>query len=339
MRGEKKLLSICITSYKRIKELERCLNSIDTKFIEDIDIIISEDCSPLQNKIEEFVAKYKKRSKYNIIFNANKRNLGYDKNLEKLISLANSKYILFISDDDYFIQNSLDKIVEYIRITKYKFLYSPFISIDNRLMRKLNKAKYIDKGISGAKFILQDSILFSGLIFEKDIIKDLSANNFVNMNYFQVYLALYVTYIYGAYYIDIPLIKEGGDGENAFGKTTLSNKNQYLADRTSIYSNLEFNKGLIKVIKIFDSKFKTDVIKKYEYILSIGAYKGLIAANQIGKDELKKYWCFLNSLEVNIGFSAHVYYYMLLILGDKITKLILKYPRILFIKWKIYRNE
>ena len=45
-----KILSIAITSYLRVSELDRCLRSIDTSFIDEIEVIVSEDCS--KKKIE-----------------------------------------------------------------------------------------------------------------------------------------------------------------------------------------------------------------------------------------------------------------------------------------------
>ena len=45
-------LSICITSYKRVKELRRCLDSIDSKSPEIVEVIVSEDCSPQREQIK-----------------------------------------------------------------------------------------------------------------------------------------------------------------------------------------------------------------------------------------------------------------------------------------------
>lgn len=36
-----KILSIGITSYKRVNELVRCINSIGTKYVDDIEILVS----------------------------------------------------------------------------------------------------------------------------------------------------------------------------------------------------------------------------------------------------------------------------------------------------------
>ena len=56
------ILSIGITSYKRVKELERCIKSIKTKYVDDIEIIVSEDCSPLSKEIGEKVEELKRQT-------------------------------------------------------------------------------------------------------------------------------------------------------------------------------------------------------------------------------------------------------------------------------------
>ena len=85
-------LSICITSYNRVNELKRCLESIDTlNHIGAVEIVISEDCSPRKNEIKDIVNQYREKSSYKVLFNSNTINLGYACNLGKLISLASGK--------------------------------------------------------------------------------------------------------------------------------------------------------------------------------------------------------------------------------------------------------
>ena len=58
------ILSIGITSYKRVEELIRCIKSIETQYGDDIEIIVSEDCSPLSKEIGERVEALKKDCPY-----------------------------------------------------------------------------------------------------------------------------------------------------------------------------------------------------------------------------------------------------------------------------------
>ena len=79
------ILTIGITSYNRVNELERCLRSIDTKYADDIEVLVSEDCSPLHSEIERMVLGLNAELIYDIRFCSNENNLGYDRNLGEII--------------------------------------------------------------------------------------------------------------------------------------------------------------------------------------------------------------------------------------------------------------
>jgi len=321
------ILSICITSYNRANELIRCLNSIDSACNDDLEIIVSEDCSPQRKIIMVEVNKYIKKSSYKINLNLNENNLGYDGNLEKLISIACGKYILFISDDDMFIKGSIDKTIQFIKKHDYGVIFSPFKEGTN-LKRKYRKDFRIEPSVKNAAKHIYDSILFSGLIFKRDIINNISAEKFIKLNYFQVYLFLLTLAKHPGYYLDIPLIDCIGDGENAYGISPSNDKNPYLANRDSIFSNIEFHKGLIKVIKIFESDYNVLVLNNIfakEY--SLRTYAGLCEARKNGIIEFKEYWRSLKKLDIHLTFLVYFYYYLLYWVGAKNSNIILKLPK------------
>ncbi len=321
-------LSICITSYNRISELKRCLDSIDSKLEKEIEIIVSEDCSPKKNEIKEIVNEYIKNSKYKVIFNSNEKNLGYDRNLGKLIELAKGKYILFLSDDDSLISEALDKMIDKVKRENPSLVFSPFYENVSKIMeRKFSTDFHIESGELNAGKFLYSSILFSGLIFEKSKVKDYDASGFVNLMYFQVYLFLSITKKYGADYFDIPLVFCMNDGENAFGISESSIKNELLANRKSIYSNLEYHKGLIQVIKKFDLDNNTDIIKIFSKEYSLRSYGGMARARLVGKNELENYWNKIKKLDIKMSLTAKVYKFMLKYMGSKVSDNILSIPK------------
>lgn len=335
MENKEVLLSICITSYKRTKELLRCLNSIDILENYKVEVIVSEDNSPAKYEIEKIVKSFAENKKYKVIFNTNIKNLGYDRNLKKLIELSSGKYVLFMSDDDSFIPNALNSIYQFLDNENKEIILTPFYE-GEKAKRNYNSNFSIEKGVCSASKYLYDGILFSGLIFKRECIKDISAEKFVNLNYFQIYLVLYCLYFYGGYYLNIPLIQCIGDGENAYGTTNLSGENQYLKNRDSVFSNLEFHKGLIKVIKIFDDENKTNILDSFENEYSLRSYGGLSRAREEGLKIYNDYWYKLNSLDIKLNKKVSVYYYLLLFGGSKIANLIVAFPKymLLFLRKK-----
>lgn len=330
------LLTIGIAAYNRPNELLRCLNSITTKYTNKIEIIVSEDKSPKEKEIAKVVDSYKVRSDYSVRYNTNKNNLGYDRNLKKLISLSDAKYICFMSDDDMFNQNSMDELIELLDSKKeYGVVYSPFVLSDtNEKTRFYNECYEFTSSEKYASKHIYDSILFSGLIFNVSKVKNIDAERFLNKNYFQVYLFLTSVYKYGGYYLSKPLILCVGDGENGYGKSDSAVKNPLLMDRKSVFSNLEFHKGLISVIRMFDDDNNTHIFKTFEHEYNIRTISGLTAARKIGKNVLKEFWKKMNSLDIKINGLSHFYFLMLLILGDKITTNLLGLPRKVYGKLK-----
>lgn len=324
----KPFLSICVTSYNRVTELYRCLKSIDSVYNDLIEIIVSEDCSPKKNEIAQIVNLFVSETDYHVLFNTNAYNLGYDRNLGKLIELATGEYILFMSDDDAFCERALDKIIDTLRGIDCAVAFAPFfINSTGTYDRKFEKTILIPKGIKNVKKYLYCAILFSGLIFKRDRIIDYSADKFKNLIYFQVYLFASVLHRNSGCYIDVPLVQCINDGENAFGVSASSEKNSLLADRKSIYSNLEYHKGLIKVIQIFDAENSTDILSSFAREYSLRAYAGMSKAHKAGKIEFFNYWNKMKSLNIALSIIAKIYYWALKILGYKICDVIFDIPK------------
>lgn len=330
-----KTVSICITSYNRPRELRRCLESIDASNENEIEIIVSEDFSPKREEIRVQLNEYAKKTKYKFLANYNEQNLGYDRNLAKLISLSSCDYILFCSDDDVFNPGMIDEIINTLNSKKsIPYMYTAYTGHDNKATNRNYKSDFIiKKGEDSIVKYVYDGILFSGLIFNRNLVKKLDAEPFVNQNYFQIYMVMKMLYHYGGFYRAISLIDCIMDGENGYGTTELSGEDKLLADRKSVFSNLQFNKGLINVVKYFDKEEGTDVVTHFGREYSLRSYRGMSRARREGgKKMLKEYWQFLNNVGVKIGFPAHVYYRTLLILGSDVSDCLFELPRKILFK-------
>lgn len=328
------ILSICITSYNRPNELYRCLKSIDVKEVSDIEIVVSEDKSPQRESIRQKINEFISETSYVVQANFNDNNLGYDLNLGKLVSISSGKYILFCSDDDAFFPEQLDRVITLLKKRDIPLLFTAYASVDDgyAFNRRYNKTFEIKQGIDAVKKHLYDGILFSGLLFDASLIKQLNAEPFVNHNYFQIYMVMKVLLHYGGVYEPITLINCIMDGENGYGTTELSKNDSLLADRKSLYSNLQFNKGLIKVIKYFDNEEHTDIVSWFSKEYSLKTYRGLSRARKVSRAELLKYWQFLNGIELEIVFPANIYYYILYIFNSRFSDFIFSMPKkILFL--------
>lgn len=336
MDKENIFISVCITSYKRVRELQRCLNSIDSKHKESIEVIVSEDNSPERERIREVVEEYAKSSPYKVVFNTNENNLGYDRNLKKLATLATGVYVFYMSDDDCLFPNTLDSLIDALKEKKPSMAYAPFwygYDEAKEAKRKHHGSEILERGEEVVSKRVYDAILFSGLTFRREYLLNIDGERFRNLNYIQVYMFLDVMFHHGGYYHDVLMIDSVSDGENAYGTVDSSNGgNALLAHRESIFSNIEFNKGLFKVIKMFDADNGTNVFSTFSKEYSLRSLYGLCRARRLGLKTYKEYWTKIKESGVELSLIAKTYYIIVLLLGADISKKIFVVPRKLLAK-------
>ena len=105
-----KLLSICIPTYNRESRLEKTIDNIISQALEfrdKVEICISDNASTDGTKkvITKFKEKYPDLVKYNV----NEENLGYDRNLLKVVLMAKGRFAWtfgdysFIANEKYLI--------------------------------------------------------------------------------------------------------------------------------------------------------------------------------------------------------------------------------------------
>lgn len=318
------ILSICIPTYKRVNELRRCIESID--FWENIEVVVSENNSPIKNETLNMLSTYMTQNvEKRIIISSNEINLGYDGNIQKLITLANGKYIMFLCDDDILITGALKKICEVLSLREMALAYIPFLR-DGREERKYDSTMEIVGNEKNLSCHLGDAILVSGLIFMKNLIKDYKVGDLLNCNYFQVYLFSKVFLNYGATYLDVLGIQYISDGENAFGYADASagEENCLIQDRDSLYSDIGFHKGLVKVIKKVDREENTKLVKSFSKKYCVGVLEKLVVASEIdGIVGIKKYYQLVLELGIDVKIYVHICYLLLIILGTNRTKKLL----------------
>ena len=105
------LLSICIPTYNRPESLLNCLNSLAKQKNKDFEVCISDNCSKknIKNLIKPFGKKLK------IVYNRNKKNLGFALNVLKVSSMARGEFIWFLGDDDLLTNNSVKYLTNKIK--------------------------------------------------------------------------------------------------------------------------------------------------------------------------------------------------------------------------------
>lgn len=329
-----KFLSICITSYNRPDQLKRCLDSVVTNYIDRVEIIIGDDCSPKKEEISEIVNIYKKSSKIQTTLLQHPVNIGYDGNFYCLTKKATGDYLLFVTDDDSLLPNSIDEIIETLKAMPTAVAFTPFFDRNQaQLCRVRNRSFVIERGISSVERHLYDSILLSGLIFARSKIPAYQPDQLFGLIYSQVYVFICIMYQYGGAYLNIPTIEYIGDGENGFGSNDGEECNPLLADRAHYLSNIEYNKRLVRIINLFDERFGTNLFASISRKYSVRTITGFCYARSFGSDALKEYMISVQKVGFDLGIWPHVYYYLLRIFGVRVISAALNLVKSLRQKW------
>ena len=101
------LLSICIPSYNRLDCLDNCLNSIliSSKNVNDFEFEVCVSDNFSDKDPIEIINKYK--TQFKIIYNRNKKNLGFALNAIESVKISTGKYAWLIGNDDLILPNTL----------------------------------------------------------------------------------------------------------------------------------------------------------------------------------------------------------------------------------------
>lgn len=136
------LISICIPSYRRPKEIQETIRSIVSQFDEDlknkIEIIISDDAnSDIKDVIAPLMQQYP-----NIHYFRNEKNMRFANGLVA-DSLGKGKYLLSLSNDDSLTDFSLRYLIEIIEKTDFDFLlHKPIFTPDVTIPVEKRKNTY-----------------------------------------------------------------------------------------------------------------------------------------------------------------------------------------------------
>ncbi len=94
------LVSVCITSYNRPQGLDKILSCITKQTHKNLQIIISDDCSPDEN-VKKVILSHAERDK-RIEYYIQDNNLHYLKNLKFTLYKSTGKFIMWCDDDDWY---------------------------------------------------------------------------------------------------------------------------------------------------------------------------------------------------------------------------------------------
>ncbi|WP_304544128.1 glycosyltransferase family 2 protein [Sulfurimonas microaerophilic] len=229
-----RLVSVAIATYNGEKYLRKQLDSIYNQTYQNIEVIVCDDCSD-DNTIN-ILEEYSK--KYNLIYYLNEYNLGYVKNFEKAISLCNGDYIALSDQDDIWLPQKLEVLVE--EIDKNSVIHSDAFLIDNRdrtisdswtkfykknTNTEMIKCIFGENDITGCTCMITKEFVSKIIPFPKEF------------KYHDMWIAMVGINNGGIKYIDKPLIMYRLHENNVIGANTKEKKRLNSVVRKEYYLN------------------------------------------------------------------------------------------------------
>lgn len=192
------LLTIGIPTYNSLETLVSALESIESQLKifpnYPVEIYVSDNCSKYDISFE--LAKYFDENFYNkLIININEENVGYDNNLQIIISESNGKYVKLLADDDLLDSNFLKDFFSGLA----KLEYEPDMIISNFVFKTSDLQKIVKSEWFDSANEFHDKDLFkalnkinhaygqvSSLVFKRESVLKLKPQ-FLKTNYIHVY--------------------------------------------------------------------------------------------------------------------------------------------------------
>ncbi|PZM82062.1 MAG: hypothetical protein DKM50_04775 [Candidatus Margulisiibacteriota bacterium] len=308
------LLSICIPSYNRPDELIRLLSSIDY-FIDDIEIVICEDKSPRGAEVSKVVECFKKNSSLVIHYYSNPVNLGYDKNLQELISKANGKYITLMGDDDYFVSGAILDLISFLKNNPE--LGYVLRSYQLKSPNGIEQFRYYDSTIffePGYDSMIQQyrkNVFISGFTILREPALQCHTDIFDGTLLYQLYIAAETALKYKTAYYDRILTEQCEGGKPFFGNAE-AEKDLYTPETITMNNSVNFMKGFFKITDFLDQKYGFNSSNYFKKDCSKYSYPIL----SIQKDNKQTDFNLYIKELINLGFDC-TWYFHLYVLGLK----------------------
>ena len=317
------LVSICIPSFNRPKQLQDLLNSLDCDQ-NKVEIIICEDKAPKRMEVRETVKDFQKNSKYTIEYRENDTNLGFDGNLRNLIQHATGKFIIFMGDDDLFVPGKLDMFIKFLEENNnFKYILRSYLTIHKNgtaeFFRYLPEVKILPAGPKTVAWLFKRSVNLSGFTISRSEALKFATDELDGTLLYQVYLMSQVCIRHQSIYCDIAFthaVQSFRDDKPMFGSSN-AEKAKFTPGSVTESNSINFIKSYFEVTDYLDAQHGSSITPLVLRSLSKNSYPILSIQRKLGPLKFLKYAKTLQT-ELNFGITAnfHIFKWALFFGGE-----------------------
>jgi len=156
-------VDIILPTYNCEKYIEETLDSIVSQSFQNWKLIIVDDAS--QDTSVKIITKYLSDKRIKLISLETNKGAGFCRNLG--IRNSESEYIAFIDSDDLWEKDKLLKQIDFMKINKYNFTYTNYLTFSREKKEEDYKEIIPPKYLTFKKFIKNTSISTSAMIVKR----------------------------------------------------------------------------------------------------------------------------------------------------------------------------
>lgn len=322
-------ISICIPSYNRPEKLNRLLKSIDCNSLLSFEIVICEDHSPKRNEIREVVEEYKKNVDYDIHYIENTRNLGYDGNIRKLITVSSGVYIIYMGDDDMFVPGELDTYIKFLNSnTELGYVLRSYKNVNNNGQEEkflyYPEVKFFDAGKRSYVELFRKSVFISGFTFKRELALSTLTTKFDGTLLYQLYILAEICLNYPSAAYNKSITQGVIEEKDFYFGASEAEKEFRVPGKITLKGEVKFINSFVCIAEFIDDKY--NIRSKDDILVDMSKYSYPMISS-IRNQGLREFLKYVAELR-KIGLGCTVYFYVyvlgLIIFGESNCRRIIK---------------
>lgn len=258
-------IDILLATYNGQQYLREQLDSILSQSYSNFRLLISDDLSV--DSTREILAEYVEKDKRIIVFNQEK-NLGVVKNFEFLLKKVESKYYMFLDQDDIWKENKIEKSIQTLEETNSDLVYTDLEVVDENLnvtyesywklkgiynkIKKYNnfESLYLNNFVTGCTILSKGELI-------SEVLPLPNTSKFVLHDY---WIPLILSQKYKITYIEEPLIKYRQHKNNKVGSKKKTDELKSFEEIRSLFISVKIEHFTVFIEN--EDKFIDEKIKK-----------------------------------------------------------------------------
>ncbi|MBU1182138.1 MAG: glycosyltransferase [Proteobacteria bacterium] len=325
------MITFGIPSFNRDRYLEPLVESIYKCEIDEFEVLIVEDCSPeqeaIRNEVEKLIGKFSSEYKP-IRYVENNLNLGFDKNLKKIISEASGSHIIFIGNDDIVNSGEMTKYVREILSNHDSSVFLRGYTTFDDVHGEVSFTQIVDKSRVANKYTDLNSVYrFSGIIsgyaVNKKFADSMATDKFDGGLFYQLYLA-FSAFTYSTVYLSSTVpVKCKRDVAPDFGSS--QNEKNFVVGEYNLAARIEMVKTHLYIAEHFAPSHPPEFMKMYKRAMSANIAPHLITLQRCKYRNMAKMYLYLLKNGVGKNIRSLIIFIILVLFNKMRAAKILNY--------------